>query len=1148
MPIRLRKHNEETYEKIKDGFKKSNKVAVVHPTGTGKSFLALKLLEENKGKKALYVAPSNAILHNLKKNIFESGMNMTDFPNLKRITYQKLMKLSKEDLEKMGVDIIIFDEFHHCGAPEWGAGVERFLEHNPDAQVLGLSATPIRYFDQLRDMAEEMFGGNVVSEMSLEDAINKGILPRAKYVSSIYEFSGELEKMQSEINKITNIDEKKQAQEMFDNMVKQVNASIENLPSLLEEHMTKKNGKYIVFCKDIEDMKKKMEEAQAMFGKVNPNIKTYSVSSKLTDNERTLRRFEEDNDENSLKLMFAVDMLNEGYHVKDLDGVVMMRPTYSPTIYAQQLGRALTVKTEDGKEPVIIDLVNNLDSIKIIEDLYEKLSKYEATGTKKREAKEQPPLRVIDKIKEFRDVAKKIAQLTKRNIVPINEKIETFERYFEEGNTELDGTTIFEDKPIGAWATTIRSLVKNESDSINLTEEQLQILTNYGVLERRIDSTLDEKIDAVVAWKEKYPKLSISRAKNKEISTKVKVQLEQIAVDEGIAYFEIEEKYRKIQGYYDYIKQRESKGKLSPEQVLKCKEGNLGGSFGFSTQKEKIAERLNIDVEYVDHIVTKYGSIDNFINLYRDGKIESKSFGMDLDSIIENVIDIDNNKYSSNYKYFVDSVYRGIFDTPGFHIISSKSIDEALNTLPEIEREILQLRYGLLDGKSMSLDTVKEHYAEKNYTRERVRQKEAKAIRRLRHPTIFKEKIIPILIERLKDNIELTDEEREEVVQLENDMYDSNLLFRHKSLEDTDFDLSSLELIKQLSEKYGRRFKTRTEVEEERKEYKRREDASKRREMRGILKASLEEDSEFQEDIDILRLLLSKDDRAILGKKQIRTIADLVLWIEEHKDSNSTQRIVSSNSEIINDYLEKAKPIIDKRIKELDENDENPVSIEYADLSLSGYYSLINAGIDTMNELATLSDEEICKIKVADKSTLKEILAIAEAFRTEKGIVPSDTPKDDINLADITLEAMDFSVRTYNCLHRHGIKSMQELANLSDEELLKVRNLGRRQCEEVKSKIESFIKQNEIKVEVEAEVEVDENVVSIETSQETSEESKTKNDSSKPTSKLEEIRAKKAKLEEELESLEEQTRKAKNLLAEYNELLGEDKTPDFKEE
>ena len=1145
MPIRLRKHNEETYEKIKEGFKKSNKVAVVHPTGTGKSFLALKLLEENKGKRALYVAPSNAILHNLKKNIFESGMNMTDFPNLKRITYQKLMKLSKEDLEKMGVDIIIFDEFHHCGAPEWGAGVERLLEYNPDAQVLGLSATPIRYFDQSRDMAEEMFGGNVVSEMSLEDAINKGILPRAKYVSSIYEFSGELEKMQSEINKITNIDEKRKAQEMFDNMVKQVNASIENLPSLLEEYMTKKNGKYIVFCKDIEDMKKKMEEAQAMFGKVNPNIKTYSVSSKLTDNERTLRRFEEDNDENSLKLMFAVDMLNEGYHVKDLDGVVMMRPTYSPTIYAQQLGRALTVKTEDGKEPLIIDLVNNLDSIKIIEDLYEKLSKYEATGTKKREEKEQPPLRVIDKIKEFRDVAKKITQFTKRNIVPLKEKIETFERYFEEGNTELDGTTIFEGKPIGAWAITIRSLVKNESDSINLTEEQLQILTNYGVLERRIDSTLDEKIDAVVAWKGKYPKLPISKSssKNKSISNKVKAQLEQIAADEGISYSEIEEKYRKIQSYYDYIKQREWKGKLSPEQILKCKDGNLGGSFGFSTQKDKIAERLNINVEYVDHIITKYGSIDNFIKLYRDGKIEPESFGMDLNSVIENVVDVDNSKYSKNYKYFVNDVCRGVFDTSGFHMISSKSIDEALNTLPEIEREILQLRYGLLDGKGMILDSIKEHYAEKNFSRERVRQREAKALRYVRHPS-RNEKIIPISIDRLKDNIELIDEEREEVVQLENDMYDSNLLFRHESLEDTDFELSKLELIKQLSEKYGRRFKTRTQVEEERKQDKRLEDAFKRRKMRAILKESLEEDSEFQEDIDILRLLLSTNDRAMFGIEGIKTIADLVLWIEENKDSKSTQRIVSSNSERINDYLEKAKPIIDKRIKELEETNEKiykgeDIPIEEIDFSVRTYKCLHRYGIMSMQQLASLSDEEILGIRNLGQKSFEEVKGQIESFRKQNEL-ETDVDEKFVSIVDANL-----SISSYYTLKRAGINSINELARLSDEEICRIKVGSKSVLREILAKAEAFRTEKGI---VLSDTLKDETSDKIENNQETLEESKTKNDSSKPSSKLEEIRARKGKLEAELESIEEQTRKAKELLSEYNELLGEDKTPDFKEE
>ena len=53
MSIKLKKHNEGTYEKIQEGFKRSKKVAVIQPTGTGKSFLALKLLEDNKDKKAI---------------------------------------------------------------------------------------------------------------------------------------------------------------------------------------------------------------------------------------------------------------------------------------------------------------------------------------------------------------------------------------------------------------------------------------------------------------------------------------------------------------------------------------------------------------------------------------------------------------------------------------------------------------------------------------------------------------------------------------------------------------------------------------------------------------------------------------------------------------------------------------------------------------------------------------------------------------------------------------------------------------------------------------------------------------------------------------------------------------------------------------
>ena len=70
MPISLKPHNVGTYQKVIDKLKESNRVAVIHPTGTGKMFIALKLLEDNKEKKAIYVAPSNSILHDVKKNIY----------------------------------------------------------------------------------------------------------------------------------------------------------------------------------------------------------------------------------------------------------------------------------------------------------------------------------------------------------------------------------------------------------------------------------------------------------------------------------------------------------------------------------------------------------------------------------------------------------------------------------------------------------------------------------------------------------------------------------------------------------------------------------------------------------------------------------------------------------------------------------------------------------------------------------------------------------------------------------------------------------------------------------------------------------------------------------------------------------------------
>lgn len=68
MGINLKKHNEKAYQKIKDMLKETDRAAVVHPTGTGKTYIALKWIEETSGK-TIYVAPSNHILNQVKEDV-----------------------------------------------------------------------------------------------------------------------------------------------------------------------------------------------------------------------------------------------------------------------------------------------------------------------------------------------------------------------------------------------------------------------------------------------------------------------------------------------------------------------------------------------------------------------------------------------------------------------------------------------------------------------------------------------------------------------------------------------------------------------------------------------------------------------------------------------------------------------------------------------------------------------------------------------------------------------------------------------------------------------------------------------------------------------------------------------------------------------
>ena len=93
----------------------------------------------------------------------------------------------------------------------------------------------------------------------------------------------------------------------------------------------------------------------------NPKIHMYTTLSMDDEPDAELLAFKNDVSD-SMRLLFCVERLNEGLHLSDLDGIFMLRPTQSPIIYLQQMGRSLNTGTT--KQPVIFDLVNNFSEYK----------------------------------------------------------------------------------------------------------------------------------------------------------------------------------------------------------------------------------------------------------------------------------------------------------------------------------------------------------------------------------------------------------------------------------------------------------------------------------------------------------------------------------------------------------------------------------------------------------------------------------------------------------------------------------------------------------------------------------------------------------------------------------------------------------------
>lgn len=354
MAITLYKHNQEAYRAVQTLLKKENRAAVVHPTGTGKSMVAFYLIQQQAEWHFLWLSPSEYIVRTQLENVQKADPD-ADFSHVQFMTYARLMLLTQEAMSELKPDCIILDEFHRCGAEMWGEGVRRMLEMYPQAKLLGLSATKIRYLDHQRDMVEELFDDHIASEMSLGEAVVRGILPAPRYVTTVYQYQQGLERYRQRISTMRNRRQRDRS-EQYLQALRRALENADGLDKVFQRHLTDKSGRYLVFCSGVNHMMEMHAHTKDWFGGIDEEPHCYFVYAYSTESSEAYDAFRKD-DSDHLKLLFCVNMLNEGIHVENVSGVILFRPTVSPIIYKQQIGRALTAGIT--AEPLILDIVNN---------------------------------------------------------------------------------------------------------------------------------------------------------------------------------------------------------------------------------------------------------------------------------------------------------------------------------------------------------------------------------------------------------------------------------------------------------------------------------------------------------------------------------------------------------------------------------------------------------------------------------------------------------------------------------------------------------------------------------------------------------------------------------------------------------------------
>lgn len=359
MSMTLNPVNEAAFQKAVQSLETLNRAAVFHPTGTGKSCIAWKVVEAHPQTTFFWLvagaqrlALRQAELTRYNGGTLPGNVRFCDCEKLAAATPEQWVRLGEQ---KPGC--IVLDCYHELSAVCWAQSVQKLLRMCPQAKVLGLgvpNGAPVCA------AAQELFADCIVSHMTVAEAMAAGTMPvPSAYAALLWPQEEELATLRARIKNLCMPKGDTSLRVQYEELSWSLR-QVENLTVLLPRLLSDTSGHYLVLFESAAYQEKLGTELEQLLRTVDPAVRFYAADHACFADSAAVETFLSDTTPGP-KVLLCVNAPGVQQPLEGLAGVILVRQSSLMSTFKQMLCRALVAA--GSRSVPVFDLVAQFEGL-----------------------------------------------------------------------------------------------------------------------------------------------------------------------------------------------------------------------------------------------------------------------------------------------------------------------------------------------------------------------------------------------------------------------------------------------------------------------------------------------------------------------------------------------------------------------------------------------------------------------------------------------------------------------------------------------------------------------------------------------------------------------------------------------------------------